>query len=95
MKLVLFLLLILCFTSACAKEPANYPPYEKCMGDLLPKKQSKEELSLTELDDMTTLFPFKEQLDPKDPSLCVETIAKKQQDDFIKSQTEIELTLNK
>lgn len=47
---------------------------------------SKEELLITELDDMKNLFPFSEKLDPKDPALCIETIAKQQQESFVSNQ---------
>jgi hypothetical protein len=86
MKKFIAFFFLLCFSFACAKEhPVSYSKYKDEF--VIPK--NCDELLLTELDDMTGLFPFNEKLDPKDPSLCVEAIAKKQQQEFLKAQEEI------
>lgn len=90
MKKFIAIFFLLCFSFGCAKEPLNYSQYEVRANDLDIRKTSQD-LLLTELDDMRDLFPFNERLDPQDPSHCVETIAKKQQEEFLNAQREIDL----
>ncbi len=88
MKQLLFLILVFGSSLGFSKE-CRFSSEKRDLAITLTK--SKEELLLTELDDMKNLFPFNEKLNPEDPSLCIETIAKKQQDEFIKSQDLINL----
>ncbi len=88
MKQLLFLILVFGSSLGFSKE-CRFPNKKRDLG--ITPTRSKEELLLTELDDMKNLFPFNEKLSPEDPSLCVESIAKKQQDEFIKSQDLMDL----
>ncbi|MCH9634070.1 MAG: hypothetical protein S4CHLAM7_08080 [Chlamydiae bacterium] len=90
MKLFIYIILLFSYSFLISTELPSRSIENKRL-EIIPETLEKD-LTFTELDDMKDLFfLYTESLDPKEPAICIESVAKKQQDEFIKSHILLDL----
>lgn len=77
-------LLLFCFPSLIGAVDLNS---HRMKEDHFFESSHQNEALISELDDMKNLFKFEQELDPKDPSLCIESIAKAQVEEYMENQS--------